>query len=75
MHLKEAIAKNKLAEFAAEHGKKYPRASKRHFHALIKAAALGIAKPKSGNISAGCSRELKRNSNSLAYLCKCFLET
>jgi len=47
MHLKEAIAKNKLAEFAAEHGKKYPRASKRHFHALIKAAALGTAKPKS----------------------------
>jgi hypothetical protein len=46
MHLKEAIAKNKLAEFAVEHGKKYPRASKKQFHALIKAAALGIAKPK-----------------------------
>jgi hypothetical protein len=24
MHLKEAIAKNKLKQFAAEHGKKYP---------------------------------------------------
>jgi hypothetical protein len=47
MNLKEAIAKNKLAEFASEHGKHYPRASKRHFHALIKAAALGIVKPKS----------------------------
>ena len=44
MHLKEAIAKNKLKEFAAEHGKKYPRASKRHFEALINVAALGIAK-------------------------------
>jgi hypothetical protein len=47
MHLKEAIAKNKLKQFVAEHGKKYPRASKKHFHALIKAAALGIVKPKS----------------------------
>ena len=44
MHLKEAIAKNKLKQFAAEHGKKYPRASKVHFDKLIKVAALGTAK-------------------------------
>jgi hypothetical protein len=48
MHLKEAIAKNKLKEFAAEHGKKYPRASKRHFESLIQAAVSGTAKPKPG---------------------------
>ena len=36
MHLKEAIAKNKLKQFAAEHGKKYPHASKVHFEKLIK---------------------------------------
>jgi hypothetical protein len=55
MHLKEVIAKNKLAEFAAEHGKKYPRASKKHFHALLKAAALGIVKPnaEAGAYSSG----------------------
>jgi hypothetical protein len=46
MHLKEAIAKNKLKEFAAEHGKKYPQASKVHFDKLIKVAALGTAKAK-----------------------------
>ena len=44
MHLKEAIAKNKLKQFAAEHGKKYPQASKVHFDKLIKVAALGTAK-------------------------------
>jgi hypothetical protein len=48
MHLKEAIAKNKLKQFTAEHGKKYPRASKRHFDALIRVAALGTAKAKPG---------------------------
>jgi hypothetical protein len=46
MHLKEAIAKNKLKQFAAEHGKKYPHASKVHFEKLIKVAALGTAKVK-----------------------------
>jgi hypothetical protein len=46
MHLKEAIAKNKLKQFANEHGKKYPHASKVHFDKLIRAAALGTAKAK-----------------------------
>jgi hypothetical protein len=46
MHLKAAIAKNKLKQFAREHGKKYPRASKRHFESLIRVAALGTAKAK-----------------------------
>jgi hypothetical protein len=46
MHLKEAIAENKLKQFAQEHGKKYPRASKVHFDKLIKVAALGTAKAK-----------------------------
>ncbi len=53
MHLKEAIAKNKLKQFASEHGKYYPRASKRHFEALIKVAALGTAKPKRGTSRKG----------------------
>jgi hypothetical protein len=53
MHLKEAIAKNKLRQFASEHGKHYPRASKKHFEALIKVAALGTEKPKQGTSRKG----------------------
>jgi hypothetical protein len=53
MHLKEAKAKGKLEQFIAENEKKYPRASKKHFHGLIKAAALGTAKPKRGTSRKG----------------------
>ena len=57
MHLKEAIAKNKLAHFIKEREKTHPRASKRHFEALIKIAASGTAKPKKGT-----SRKASRGS-------------
>jgi hypothetical protein len=36
MHLKEAIAKNKLSQLIKEHGKEYPVASKKNFHAVLK---------------------------------------
>jgi hypothetical protein len=48
MHLKEAKDKNKMAQFISENEKRYPRASKHHFLGLIKATALGTAKPKKG---------------------------
>ncbi|MGA3285728.1 MAG: hypothetical protein ABSD57_14885 [Verrucomicrobiota bacterium] len=43
MHLKEAREKGKLNQFASEHEKKYPPASKKHFHAVLKSMALGTA--------------------------------
>jgi len=46
MHLKEAIAKNKLDQFAREHEAKYPPASRKHFHAVLKSMVLGTAKAK-----------------------------
>ena len=48
MHLKEAISKNKLAEFAKEHSKTHPKASHKHFHAVLKSMASGTVKPKRG---------------------------
>jgi hypothetical protein len=46
MHLKEARAKNKLAEFAKEHEKTHPRASHKHFHGVISSMAGQKTKPK-----------------------------
>ena len=48
MHLKEARDKNKLEQFASEHEKTHPVASKRHFHGVISAMALQKKKPKRG---------------------------
>jgi hypothetical protein len=48
MHLKEAREKNKMAQFIKENEKRYPRASKQHFHGVIKAMALKKSKPKRG---------------------------
>ncbi len=53
MHLKEAKAKGKLEHFIREREKTHPRASKRHFHDLIKAMALKIAKAKRGTSKKG----------------------
>ena len=36
MHLREAIAKNKLAQFIKEREKTHPRASRKHFHGVLK---------------------------------------
>jgi hypothetical protein len=44
MHLKEAGKRNKLEQFASEHEKNYPPASKKHFHAVLKSMVLGTAK-------------------------------
>jgi hypothetical protein len=46
MHLKEAISKNKIPQLNKEHGKEYPKASKHHFHAVLKSMVSGTAKPK-----------------------------
>jgi hypothetical protein len=48
MHLKDAQSKNKLAEFIAEREKTHPKASHKHFHAVVKSMAAGSVKPKSG---------------------------
>jgi hypothetical protein len=53
MHLKEAIAKNKLGEFAKEHSKTHPRASRQHFHGVLKSMASETAKPKRGTSRKG----------------------
>jgi hypothetical protein len=53
MHLKEAIAKNKLAQFAKEHEAKYPPASRKHFHAVLKSMVSGKLKPKRGTSRRG----------------------
>jgi hypothetical protein len=53
MHLKEAIAKNKMDEFAREHEKKYPPANRKHFHAVLKSMISGTAKPKRGTSRRG----------------------
>lgn len=53
MHLKEAREKGKLNQFASEHEKKYPPASKKHFHAVLKSMALGTVKPKRGTSQKG----------------------
>jgi len=48
MNLKEARAKNRLDQFAAEHENTHPVASHHHFHGVINAMALKTAKPKRG---------------------------
>ena len=48
MHLRDAKDKNKLAEFISEREKTHPKASHKHFHAVVKAMAVGSVKPKSG---------------------------
>jgi hypothetical protein len=53
MHLKEARTKNKLEQFATEHEKTHPVASKHHFHGVIKVMALKTAKPKRGTSRKG----------------------
>ena len=53
MHLKEAREKGKMAQFISENEKKYPRASHKHFHKLIKAAVSGTAKLKPGTSRRG----------------------
>jgi hypothetical protein len=57
MHLKDAIAKNKLAQFAKEHSKTHPVASRKHFHGVLKSMASGTVKPKRGT-----SRKASRGS-------------
>ena len=48
MHLKEAREKGKLAEFAKEHSKTHPAASRKHFHGVISSMASQKKKPKKG---------------------------
>jgi hypothetical protein len=50
MHLKEAREKSKIPQLIKEHGKEYPRASKHHFHAVLKSMISGTAKPKRGTL-------------------------
>jgi ppGpp synthetase/RelA/SpoT-type nucleotidyltranferase len=49
MHLKEAKAKVKLKHFIREREKTHPRASKHHFHGVIKAMASQTEKAKRGD--------------------------
>ena len=44
INLKEAIAKNELAQFTSGMRNKYPTASKKYFHAVLKTMILGTAK-------------------------------
>jgi hypothetical protein len=51
--LKEAREKGKMEQFICEHEKTHPRASKQHFHGVIKAMALKTVKPKRGTSRKG----------------------
>ena len=42
MHLKEAREKMKIPHLIMEHGKTHLKASKRHFHAVLKSMAMTI---------------------------------
>ena len=53
MHLKEARDNNKMEQFAREHEKTHPVASKHHFHGVIKAMASQTEKPKQGTSRKG----------------------
>jgi hypothetical protein len=57
VNLKEAQSKNKLSEFIELREKTHPRASHKHFHAVVKSMAAGTAKPKRGT-----SRKASRGS-------------
>ena len=48
MNLKEARTKGQVEQFIKEHELKFPHADKKNFQKLIKAAASGTLKPKSG---------------------------
>jgi hypothetical protein len=53
MHLREAREKGRLEHFIHEHEKKYPRASHKHFHGVIKSMASGKSKPERGTSRKG----------------------
>ena len=57
MHLKEAIAKNKLKEFARDHGKKYPQASKVHFDKVIRIGQFAFGFDEIAGVFAGKIRQ------------------
>jgi hypothetical protein len=48
MNLKQAREKKKIPHLIKEHGKAHPKASRKHFHAILKSMAKGNAKPKRG---------------------------
>lgn len=48
MNLKEAREKKSIPHLIKEHGKTHPKASKKHFHVVLKSMAKGTAKPKRG---------------------------